>query len=91
MGLIRMLFAAPSDSVIVKFMSALSPYLSKRSSEIVPLLIEKMKSQPKLSEQMAISSDEYIIQSLVFERLAPLLVLKVCLNADNNAVDECRF
>jgi hypothetical protein len=52
---LKLFFNNPSESIFVKFLSALSPQFSKFSTLIMPEVIQKMKTQPKYI------SDSFII------------------------------
>lgn len=70
---LKLFFNYPSESIFVKFLSALSPHFSQFPMLIFPEVTQKMRRQPKLSESISNGTE---IQNIIFDQLAPLLVLK---------------
>lgn len=95
--ILNKLYSRPTDSSIIKFLSAISIPLSEHIIELLPLINQRMQNQLRflkysfqllskirflfsLTEDLLTSKTEEsieFVQSLVFERIRPLLVLRV--------------
>lgn len=80
LGAAEKLFAAPGDTALVQFFRALAPHFQEGDIQLlfVPLVVAKLESQKKLTEEMLDSPyGKEQVTALLFERLSPLLALKM--------------
>ena len=71
------LWSYPRDSVIIQFLSKISLQLSNCSSFVFSKIVLKLKEQGIISQQIFAQKNSFLMENLIFERLAPLLVLKM--------------
>jgi hypothetical protein len=76
-SVIEKLWSYPRDSIIIQFLSKLSLQLSNCSVFVISVVISKLKDQTNLSSQFFSQPNSFLMENMIFERLAPLLVLKM--------------
>jgi hypothetical protein len=73
---IQKLFAFPDDTTVVQAFRVLAPFLCKpNASMLISLIAARMRVQPNLPEEKDVETDR--LKALLFERLSPLLALKM--------------
>ncbi|KAL2631187.1 hypothetical protein R1flu_015873 [Riccia fluitans] len=88
--LLKKMFDEPRNGVLPRFLSSISPQLAENSHVLFPLLVKKFHEQSRFTEALITEANEddreALTSNLLFERLSPLLVLKVLpLRAFSNA------
>lgn len=77
-ALLEKLWSYPRDSIVVQFLNKISPQLSDNSNLVFQKIIQKLDFQTDLnSEVFSSNNNSFVVEHLIFERLAPLLVLKM--------------
>lgn len=82
--ILQKVFADPSNPVMPRFLSQISQHLSDNVEAVLKHVLAFMAEQPKMTEELVLNlrnGDSFQttqrLDAVVFERLSPLLVLKV--------------
>ncbi|KAL3689061.1 hypothetical protein R1sor_015370 [Riccia sorocarpa] len=87
---LKKMFEEPRNGVIPRFLSSISPQLAENIQVLFPLLLKKFQEQSRFTEtfisEVTGADREAVVSNTLFERLSPLLVLRVLpLSAFDNA------
>ncbi|KAL6047514.1 hypothetical protein QOT17_021590 [Balamuthia mandrillaris] len=77
---VEKVFAAPEDTILVSFMRCIGPFMGPHLVSFLPLVIQKIRDRPELPtdlDNMAPEDRMLIWKEIMFERISPLLVLRV--------------
>ncbi|KAH6599648.1 hypothetical protein BASA50_002845 [Batrachochytrium salamandrivorans] len=78
--LVRKLYGCTSDPLLVRLLSTFSPaYITSPLAciQVVQFCIDIMRTQPRLTEDLLTSTYPHAVESVLFARLCPLLILKM--------------
>lgn len=94
-GVTAKVLAAPGDTTVVQFFKALAPHFQEEDvgTVFIPYVTAKLESQKKLTEEMLDSPcGKEQVTALLFERISPLLAMKMALGCRSVVVsdDEAR-
>ncbi|KAI8927121.1 armadillo-type protein, partial [Entophlyctis helioformis] len=90
-ALVAKLYGCPSDALLVRLMSTFAPLFVKSKNGTVRALktcLSFMAHQPRLEDDFAATAATDDLQSLLFVRLCPLLILKIVPMAALDALPE---
>ncbi|XJO75176.1 hypothetical protein BDV3_005895 [Batrachochytrium dendrobatidis] len=78
--LVQKLYGCPSDPLLVRILSSFIPVLLQSSSsciKVIRICINIMSTQPRLAENLLLSEIPNAVETVLFARLCPLLILKM--------------
>lgn len=83
--------SAPGDTALVQFFKSLAPHFQKEDVELlfIPFVTMKLEFQRRLTEEMLDSPyGKEQVTALIFERVSPLLALKIVLGYNTVSISD---
>ena len=73
----RLVVENPGDTISVSLASKCGPFLSKNAFSVLRVITNRMRDQTALSAEILSGESSTAVQTLLLERLSPLLVIRV--------------
>jgi hypothetical protein len=70
-------YASPNESFVIKFASQFSEFFANQRGVVFDSVLRRLEEQLKKSANVSGSWEDQTVQGLMFDRLAPLLVLRM--------------